>query len=881
MSALPRAETTTAASPPVHAPAGAAPQPLRSARRPGFVPESRLHAADAVRRALRRGRSVFVVGPAGVGKTHVVGRVLDELADDGEGGPVVVAVSGGTTRGGIPLAALEPLLGDDGLLTMGSFARTVRVLAASVAERAAGRPVVLRVEDAHLLDDASAQALAWVVRQGEVLLVATSRRTGASGSPWLELWKDDVVERVDVEPFTPADVEQWLAAELGGRTTVDTARRIWSETRGNVFYARELVRAELAAGSLRERGGVWVWTGRAAPGPRLLEVVENDTARLSEDGRRGLEVVALLGPAPLSHILDLVPRAALDELARAGIVTVRAQLADAGGNDLVVDMVHALYADAVRTTVPRRRRRELLAATPGSAHPVAGPPLLRSVEQALDVGLPVPHERLRAAVDAAFGLQQGDSVVRLVDAGLRDAPRGAGAWTELMVQRAEAWWYLGEAARAERDAREAAAVVRAEPAPSEAAVGHLVAAVQIIAAAVHDRDDVEAAVAVLDEVHAWLVEHAAPGPWEGALMLARLVRYGAGGRYQTMDLAISALADPGAPSLRVALVSPTVIALAHAGRFRTALHLCRRYLPVALAHSDEHRRAPAEITVAMLVARLWCGDIEALAASVERELDVDGQVVVDWAAVQAGRGLLAMARGAWSHAAADLGAANTRPDDRGAVCVYTLAVEALARAASGDAAGARRLLDQVDATPLGSSAAFEPEVRLLRLDTRAWLGEPGLGDEATALALWARERGLARVELEALHRCVRAGGVGGVCGAGGGVPERVAQLAAVVEGPRAAAVAAHVAALATGDADLSRIAERELNRRGLWPAPSAPAIDLTPREREIAALAAGGMTSRAIAQRLILSVRTVDSHLARVFAKTGVHSREGLSAVLR
>ncbi len=55
----------------------------------------------------------------------------------------------------------------------------------------------------------------------------------------------------------------------------------------------------------------------------------------------------------------------------------------------------------------------------------------------------------------------------------------------------------------------------------------------------------------------------------------------------------------------------------------------------------------------------------------------------------------------------------------------------------------------------------------------------------------------------------------------------------------------------------------------------------SPRGREIAALAAGGMTSRAIAARLTLSVRTVDSHLARVFTKTGVHSREGLIAVLR
>ena len=83
------------------------------------------------------------------------------------------------------------------------------------------------------------------------------------------------------------------------------------------------------------------------------------------------------------------------------------------------------------------------------------------------------------------------------------------------------------------------------------------------------------------------------------------------------------------------------------------------------------------------------------------------------------------------------------------------------------------------------------------------------------------------------------------------------------------------------DVDLTRIAERDLNRCGLWLPPLEPPVALTPREREIASLAAGGMTSRAIAARLTLSVRTVDSHLARVFSKTGVHSREGLVAVLR
>jgi len=72
------------------------------------------------------------------------------------------------------------------------------------------------------------------------------------------------------------------------------------------------------------------------------------------------------------------------------------------------------------------------------------------------------------------------------------------------------------------------------------------------------------------------------------------------------------------------------------------------------------------------------------------------------------------------------------------------------------------------------------------------------------------------------------------------------------------------------------VASRDLNARGLWLPSVRPSARLTAREREIAGLAAAGLSSRAIADRLTLSVRTVDSHLSRVFAKLGVTSRAQL-----
>jgi DNA-binding CsgD family transcriptional regulator len=58
------------------------------------------------------------------------------------------------------------------------------------------------------------------------------------------------------------------------------------------------------------------------------------------------------------------------------------------------------------------------------------------------------------------------------------------------------------------------------------------------------------------------------------------------------------------------------------------------------------------------------------------------------------------------------------------------------------------------------------------------------------------------------------------------------------------------------------------------------AVPLSPREHEVALLAARGMTSRAIAERLFLSTRTVEGHLQRAYTKLGVTDRRELASVL-
>jgi ATP/maltotriose-dependent transcriptional regulator MalT len=101
----------------------------------------------------------------------------------------------------------------------------------------------------------------------------------------------------------------------------------------------------------------------------------------------------------------------------------------------------------------------------------------------------------------------------------------------------------------------------------------------------------------------------------------------------------------------------------------------------------------------------------------------------------------------------------------------------------------------------------------------------------------------------------------------------------------AEAGAAHRAAGASAASAAAAARAKVLAARceGAWTPTLArvPDVDvLTAREREVATLAATGLSNREIATRLFVSLRTVENHLHRAFAKLGVTSREELAGPL-
>jgi DNA-binding CsgD family transcriptional regulator len=83
---------------------------------------------------------------------------------------------------------------------------------------------------------------------------------------------------------------------------------------------------------------------------------------------------------------------------------------------------------------------------------------------------------------------------------------------------------------------------------------------------------------------------------------------------------------------------------------------------------------------------------------------------------------------------------------------------------------------------------------------------------------------------------------------------------------------------ALGAAPYQARAERKLDACGLWPrARTGGPVALTPAEVAVARLVADGRTNREVARELVVSVKTVETHLGRVFAKLGVRSRTELA----
>ena len=213
--------------------------------------------AAAVAAVCRVGRSagVVVAGGAGVGATRLARETVAAA------GKPVRWVAGSRSARTVAWGALAPLLGGE----------PPSITAAVAALAGAGG--VVAVDDAHLLDDASAAAVRHVALLGRAAVVLTVRSGRVAPDAVTALWKDGTLPRIDLAALTAVAARALVEAALGGLVDPLTAARLHALTRGNPQLLRQVVEDERAKGRLRAEAGVWRWRGRFVPSARLHELV--------------------------------------------------------------------------------------------------------------------------------------------------------------------------------------------------------------------------------------------------------------------------------------------------------------------------------------------------------------------------------------------------------------------------------------------------------------------------------------------------------------------------------------------------------------------------------------------------------------------------------
>lgn len=814
----------------------------------------------------------LLVADPGMGRTSILTAAVTELRS--RRAEVILLRSTASART-LRYSGLGPLLPTDvdGPLTYD-------LVTAAVEARLDGTELVLAIDDVHLLDEASIRVVADLVGRTGLFVLATIDRAFLGKGP---LTDDDRLEVVEVGALEVDSVERIVRARTTER--ID-AERWWQRCAGNPTVLDQLLDAEGAGptGSASATGAV----------PTADESPEQRS--WSPLARKLLGVVAVAEPLPLDAAIGIAGTGGLDELTDAGILTV----SEDEQSGLVIRLRHPAHATRIRrslgTLEARGARRTALVAMRDEWPRLSPTGRLRLASLAVDAGVRLTDEELlEVARLAPFA---GDARLALQLA--RDASDRLGRFEDHRLL-ADVAHEQGEIL----DLESAILQMRATAASDDDRGAIAIAASQHLLWRCADED---AALAVFEFVDLDALA-------EVAAVRARLLS--TIGRTDQGIAAAAPLIDHPAARVRTQAALGTAHALRLDGRPTAGTAVLDAALAASLDVVDPVLSVSAQvISVGRVLTLIESGRWNDAADSALRVVsyaqrydEAPGRAIAVLV-----HGLAALDAGAPAYAIPTLDAALTLFEQirQPAGTRWTLGARALAHGMRGDAVGARNDLDRLQRLPRHPAdllpsiehrarawalvAAAEPEsARTVLVEAVAQLQARGLHGGAWQCAhdLVSLDRPAVLLELPPIDDPMCALRIRHARAAQSGDLAELGELRDAFDaagGHRwaaecAAAVCRIVARGGTKEAN-RRATERlrELAERcaGIEiPSLSAGRTSvLSPREREIALLAARGLTSRAIGDRLGLSMRTVDNHLAKCFDKLGARSRAELAELL-
>ncbi|MFW0793203.1 LuxR C-terminal-related transcriptional regulator [Gordonia sp. CPCC 205515] len=846
---------------------------------------------DAIKSTLGSGTppccGTVLTGPAGVGKTTLARQVVAPL--DG-----VRWVVGTESARAIPLGAFA------NVVAPAAARDTIGVLSSARESLLSEESLVLCVDDAHLLDPLSATLLHQLAIDRDARIVATVRSGETLPDAVTSLWKDGYLKRLELSPFTQEESVELLERALGGHVEGLSAELMWEASGGNALFLRHLVDGAVEAGNLRERNGIWQLRGNTSVTSEFATLLGDRLVDLPDEVTNVLDLVALCEPVELDLLCDLAGETAVDDAEERELIRI-----SRGGNRFTVQFMHPLLGDVIRRRLGRVRARRLRG---------------RLVSAMLDRRIDTNHDRMRLA-DLALESDQDIGVGALTDAarvaiGLSDVAAGerfarAAFDQQPTIDSADA---LARALLWQGRPDDVESVLISLSPDGLDELGLLRWGATRMSNFLFSQGDQQRSDEMMQMLRERITLPILVSVVEAVDAVRALLANDITG---AADRARAVIDDPEAP--------PTAKFWGAFGAQR-ALALMGRSDEVAGIAADMQMPSSVDgllwysAAFGEVQANVYAGRFDIADDCVARcaQFSSPGQYLA-WAMTQTLRGFTAVYRGRLDEAVVVLQEATAAitTDSLAAWRFPSRMLLAVTYALLGQADQAREVAAVTRSAMQPVVAVFDPTLRI----AEGWIAAAeGVRSDAVAAfgkaAASARESSQWAVEMEALHALARIGDASGA--------PRLAELATMIDGVLAPLYARHAVAVAEKDGVELEKCATELETIGALvsaadsaaQAASAYAADddrtsasragvlahrlaalcgglvtpalidaddplpLTTREREIANLVAAGLSNREIADRLTVSVRTVEGHIYRACTKLNVTDRTELGLLI-
>jgi DNA-binding CsgD family transcriptional regulator len=841
---------------------------------------------------------VALVGDRGVGKSTLARALADSLES---GGSTVRYVLGTQTGSTVPLGAFYRSV------TVDAPQEPAAMLAA--AQRALEREqnLVVVVDDAQLLDPLSSTLVHQLGASGSARLIVTIRSGHPVPDAVTALLKERLLLSLRIEAFTREQTEALASAVLGGVVDTRLINELHQRTAGNPLLLCGLLSAGRESGVLVRTDAGWQLRGALRVNRQLYDLLESHLQSFAPEELEAVVILAVAEVLDWGILRGLCDADVVGRLERGGVIQVVAD-----GANTVARLRYPIVGEAAMQRAGVVRTRQLTSA-------LAQELQKQMLTQEERSGLPDVRTRIQLAqfmtrsdltpdldviVDAAASAVTMSDIACGEELARFAFDRGGGLRAAIVLAEAIGWQGRGDEVEAvlndvDPDGADEWLVVR---------WGCLRAANLFFSCG-----QAEQARLALADVRARVDSEALLLPLVTAMEAAFAFF---SGDVRTAANLGRAVCTSDVPVVRMWAATWTCWALALAGRFGEVQRVADAGRAAVFDQLGPYRFA---VSLAEVVALTASGDNRAAERVWERYAPTTRVWPAADAFLHAMLGLVQLARGALPAACSafqDSISAMSRGFPSGWLMLVT-AWSAQAEGARGDAEAAAAALRRSEEAYGPQVAVFLPELELARAWERACVGQTSVAQtHAVRAAQIARQSGMYAVEMHALHIAVRFGDRSQT--------ERLAELAETLNTPLAEAMAEHARGLADHDGDLldaAAVRFTDMGAAGLAAEAVAhaarehactgqrgkeiksstrahglarqggirtPAVDaaawplpITAREREIANLVAAGLSNRQIADRLVVSVRTVEGHVYRIFAKLGIDDRDQLVHLVR